>query len=143
MKNTAMEKPVFPCLLAVLILFLLSSPVFPADRFEPQDTLEVGVQGDVLDIALSDDGRWTFVLTSRGEVTVLDHAGRVTQTIAVGGGVDRLEYSGNGDRLLLGGGHGKVRIITLSMRYDIDTSGSPWRGPEKAPVTIAFFIDYQ
>jgi len=125
------------------MLFLMSSMAFSADLFEILNTRETAVLGDVVDVAATDDGSWSFVLTTRGEIVVLDPAGRITQTIEVGQGYEHLEYVRSSNRLLLGGGQGKLKIITLAMRYDIDTSGSPSRGPKDAPVTIAVFTDYQ
>ena len=130
-------------LAAATMLFLMSSIAFSADRFEILNAREIAVQGNVVDIAVTDDGLWSFILTTRGEVLVLDPAGRVTQTIEVGHGYEHLEYIRSSNRLLLGRGQGGLKFIALTMRYDIDTSGSPSRGPKDAPVTLAVYTDYQ
>jgi hypothetical protein len=131
-------------ILALSLLFLLAAPAAAhADRFETVSSRETTIKGDVMDLAVSEDGRWSFVLTSHGEVVVLDSAGRVSQTIEVGNGYHRLEYNRIGNRLWLGGEQGRLRSIALSMRYDIDSSGSPFLGPEEAAVTITVFTDYQ
>ena len=128
---------------AAMVLLLISSAAFSADLFEILNTREMAVQGNVVDMAITDDGSWSFILTTRGEVVVLDPSGRITQTIEVGKGFQRLEYNRSDNRLMLGGEKGKLKFITFSMRYDIDASGSPSRGPKDAAVTIAVFTDYQ
>ena len=144
MKTISLQKQkTWNILAAALAFLLIPSPAVSADRFELLNTQEIAIQGDVVDIAVTDDSRWTFVLTTRGEVAVLDSTGKLTQTINVGNGFERLEYTRSSNKLVLGGSQGKLKIVTLSMRYDIDTSGSPYRGPEEAPVTIVVFTDYQ
>jgi len=143
----AMKKPLFSGLSVKLAMSLLAVLLFPlttlADRFDLNQTREIDVAGNILDIALSDDGKWAFVLTDQGEVEVLDPAGRTSQTLGVGKGYERLEFDGKSGRLWLGGERGKLKVISLSLRYDIETSGSPFRGPETAPVAIVVFTDYQ
>ena len=142
-----MKKPHPAGIPAKLLLFFLAALLFhvtaSADRFDIDRTREIDVTGNILDIALSDDGEWAFVLTDRGEVEVLDPGGRTSQTIRVGKGYERVEFDGKGGRLWLGGEKGRLKVISLSLRFDIEASGSPFRGPEAAPVTIAVFTDYQ
>ena len=54
------------------------------------------------------------------------------------------EYSAAGNRLLLSGmDKQEVKILTLSMLYELDYRGSPFKGPIDAQVTIAAFDDFQ
>ena len=142
-----MKKPFLTGLAAKLFLSFLAAFLFPltasGDRFDLTRIREIDVKGSILDIALSDDGKWAFVLTDRGEIEILDPAGRTFQSLGVGKGYERLEFDGEGGRLWLGGESGKLKVISLSLRFDIETSGSPFRGPETAPVTMVVFTDYQ
>lgn len=142
-----MRKHFLPGILAALTLsllpVLLTATPAAADRFDLLRTGETAVKGAVLDLAISGDGRWTFVLTDRGEVAVLDQDGGLSQKIGVGQGFESLEFDQGTGKLWLGGKGGRLKVLHLSLRYDIDVSGSPSRGPAKAPVTIAVFTDYQ
>lgn len=102
------------------------------------------LSGEALDLAVSTDGRWTYVLTKAGEVAIYGISGDLLQTLKVGKGFDRMEYSPAGNRLLLSGsGKQELKILTLSMLYELDYRGSPFKGPADAPVTIAVFNDFQ
>jgi hypothetical protein len=97
-----------------------------------------------LDIAVSSDGRWTFVLTGGGDVAIYEPSGDLIQTLKVGSGYDRIDYSQTGNRLLLSDPDGKkVKILTLAMLYELDYRDSPFKGSANAPVTIAVFDDFQ
>jgi hypothetical protein len=131
-------------LYGTLTILFLATPVLSADRFEQLDTREISLPGKAVDLAVAADGTFTFVLTDHGEVAVYDAAGTRIQTMNVGSGYERLDYDSNGNRLVLGGsGQQELKVITLVMRYDIDTEASPYRGPQDAPVTIAVFNDFQ
>jgi hypothetical protein len=132
-----------------LILVLLSASLLPcsaalADSFDILDKRETMLSGGAVDLVVSGDGRWTFILTGTGEVAIYDTAGRLLQTLKVGSGYDRIAYDQTGNRLLLGGsGRQEMRVITLAMRYGIDDNGSPIKGAKDAPVTVATFNDFQ
>ena len=104
----------------------------------------MSLSGEALDLAVSTDGRWTYVLTKAGEVAIYGISGDLIQTLKVGKGFDAIEYSPAGNRLLLSGsGKQELKILTLSMLYELDYRGSPFKGPANAPVTIAVFNDFQ
>ena len=100
--------------------------------------------GGAVDLAVSGDGQWTFILTEKGEVAIYNAAGDLLQTLKVGSGFNRIAYDQAGNRLLLGGaGRQELRTIKLTMRYGIDDSGSPIKGAIDAPVTVAVYNDFQ
>ena len=104
----------------------------------------MSLSGEVLDLAVSTDGRWTYVLTKAGEVAIYGISGDLIQTLKVGKGFDTIEYSPAGNRLLLSGsGKRELKILTLSMLYELDYRGSPFKGPANAKVTVAVFDDFQ
>ena len=132
-----------------ITLFMLITPLTPVpsvlgDSFDILERRETILSGAAVDLAVSDDGQWTFVLTGIGEVAVYDKSGQLLQTLKVGRGFDRIVYDQAGNRLLLGGsGRQELRVITLAMRYGIDVSGSPIKGAVDAPVTVAVYNDFQ
>ena len=62
----------------------------------------------------------------------------------VGQEYDRFWHIQGSDVLLLSSRKNKtVQILELNFVEQIDTSGSPFRGPENAPVVVAVFSDFE
>jgi len=130
-------------ILLVTVLIMYPAPSM-ADSFSILQEREMPLSGSAVDITVSNDGQYTFVLTSVGEVAIYRGTGDLVQTLKVGKGFDSVQYSPAGNRLILGGsGKQELRILTLSMLYELDYKGSPFKGPANAPVTIAVFDDFQ
>jgi hypothetical protein len=140
--NTHSSLSIWTALL-VSVLIMCPAPLL-GDSFTILQERETPLSGYALDITVSGDGQYTFVLTSAGEVAIYRGTGDLIQTLKVGKGFNSVQYSATGNRLILGGsGKQKLKILTLSMLYEMDYSGSPFKGPESAPVTIAVFNDFQ
>jgi hypothetical protein len=143
--NAALTAALTAIRAALMALVLFVCPAWAlADSFSIQNQSEIKLTDEALDMAVSSDGRWTFVLTKSGDVAVYGAAGDLIQLLKVGKGFDNIEYSPAGNRLILGGsGKQELSVLTLSMLYDLDYRGSPFKGPANAPVTIAVFNDFQ
>lgn len=97
-----------------------------------------------LDMIVSADNRFIYLLNDKGQLLVYDANGRVRDTIDVGRDIDHIKAGPREDLLfLLSRSRGKVQLISISMIEDIDTENAPFRGPRDAPVTIAVFSDFQ
>lgn len=97
-----------------------------------------------VDIAVSSRGRWIFVLTQGGKVAIYAADGRLQDTITVGGGIDGIEAGAREDVLLLTNRTaGTVEEIHLEFIQEINTKGSPFKGPADAPVVVCVFTDFQ
>ncbi len=97
-----------------------------------------------LDVGATYDGRWTFVLTDKGNVLVFYADGILQDRIPAGKDVDRIEVSPRGDRLYLSNRKEKtIKVLSIDFIKKIDISNSPFKGPENAPVVIAVFNDFQ
>ena len=96
-----------------------------------------------LDIAVSPDGQWSFVLTSKGNIYVLAANGSPLQTLSVAEGYDRIKFAGSNRLVLTSSSKKMLKIIVLDQIYDLDISNSPFRGPADAPVWVAVFEDFQ
>ncbi len=115
-----------------------------ADSFSILQERETSLPASAMDIAVSNDGQYTFVLTRAGEVAIYSGTGDLVQTLKVGDGFDTIEYSPAGNRLILGGaGTRKLKVLSLAFIYELDYARSPFKGPAGAPVTIAVFNDFQ
>ena len=131
------------CLAPVLVTVLTTASwVFAAVEINLQKTLTT--DGVPVDMVVSQDGNLTFVLTDNGKVLIYDRIGKLTDTVEIGPHIDQIEIGPQGERLFAASRQNKtVEIITLDFIHEINTLGSPSKGPHEAPVTIAVFSDFQ
>ncbi len=125
-----------------LTVLTAASWVLAAVEITPQKTLKT--DGVPVDIAVSQDGNLTFVLTDNGNVLIYDRTGNLTDTVKIGPHIDQIEIGPRGERLFVASRKNKtVEIITLDFIHEINTLGSPTKGPPEAPMVIAVFSDFQ
>jgi DNA-binding beta-propeller fold protein YncE len=128
--------------LAVLIFLSAISQVQAAVELDLEKTLRPDAAP--IDVAVSPDGKSTFVLTDKGTVLVYDDQGNLKDTIQVGPQIDQIEIGPSGEQLFAASRENKtVDIILLTFIQEIQTAGSPFKGAENAPITITVFSDYQ
>jgi hypothetical protein len=97
-----------------------------------------------LDMLITADGRRIFVLTNQGEILVYSSTTNIEATLKVGKQVDQIELGPGEDTLLLKSGKDKtIQIVFLDFIQKVNISGSPFKGPENAPIVIATFNDFQ
>lgn len=105
---------------------------------------QLKLPAEPLDVTVSLDGKWFFVLT-QGQVLVFQAgAAEPMSRMDVGKEFDRLTYSPAHEALVLSSRSAKsMEVVRLEFIHDVTTEGLPFKGSEKAPVTIAVFDDYQ
>ena len=124
------------------ILLATTTWVHAAVETSLQNTLHT--EAVPIDVAVSPDGKLTFVLTDEGNVTVYNNLGNLNETIKVGSHIDQIEIGPSGERLFATSRQNKtVEIILLNFIYNINTEGSAIKGPADASVTIAVFSEFQ
>jgi DNA-binding beta-propeller fold protein YncE len=129
-------------LLFVMAAVMTASWLHAAVEISLENTLRT--ESAPIDIAVSKDGRSTFVLTEDGSVALYDNSGKLTDTIKVGAHIDQIEIGPRGERLFATSRQNKtVEILLLNFIYNINTEGSAIKGPADAPVTIAVFSEFQ
>ena len=133
-----------------LVVFLLVSVILLT--FCPQSSGLVDwdvkktlkIEKTPVDVAVSLNGRWVFVLTVQGSILIYSGDGRLEDEITVGKHVDGIEVGPEQDILLLTSRKKKtVEILVLDFIQNIDVSNSPFKGQADAVVTIAVFSDFQ
>lgn len=111
-------------------------------EWEVKDTLKVNK--NIVDLAVSSNGKYFYVLTDDGKVTVYNGIGQKQDSLDVGKSVKQIGVSPDGSLLYLGEGAAKtVRIAEVSYMAKIDVTGDPFKGPANAPVTIVLYSDFQ
>lgn len=132
-------------LLAILLggTGIFPSPAVLAD-FEWRVLKDLDLQIPPLDMAPSTDGQRLFILTA-GEILIYSiQEERITDRIPVDKSFDRIASLPRADMITLASREKKsLQILILESVYKIDTTGLPFKGLPKAPVTIAVFTDYQ
>lgn len=134
----------------VIIFFLVAAlnyswlpvPASAAVEWSRQQLLKT--DGAPIDIAVSADGKFTFVLTDTGQVLIYSAQGKAEGTLDVGNDFNGIESSPTGDRLfLLDRNSNAVQVVTVDYIQNINASGAPFKGQADAPVVIALFSDFQ
>ena len=96
-----------------------------------------------LDLAVSGDGNYTFVLGPNGKLFISSLTGE-KEEITVGKEFDRIVASAKGDKIWLSSQKTKkIEEIFVDFIKKLNTEGSPFLGEEKAPVVITAFSDFQ
>ena len=128
--------------LVILAVSMAASWAFAAVEINLEKTLST--DGVPLDVAVSRDGSRTFVLTDKGTIIIYDQAGNQADIIKIGSHINQIELDPNGERLFATSRQNKsVEIIAVDFIHQINTLGSPLKGLQEAPVTIAVFSDFQ
>ena len=129
-------------LLVPVVLLTLCPQSFAEVDWDVKKTLKI--EKTPVDVAVSLNGRWVFVLTAQGSILIYSGDGRLEDEIAVGKHVDGIKVGPEQDILLLSSRKNKtVEILVLDFIQNIDVSNSPFKGPADAAVTIAVFSDFQ
>jgi DNA-binding beta-propeller fold protein YncE len=127
----------------VLALLTAGAPV-AATTVEWQIQQTLTLKEAPLDMVVSPDGRFIYVLAADGTILMYGADGTLADTIAIGQPADRLQIDPSGERLLVTSRDSKIlRIVALEFIRQIDVTGSPFKGPANAPVVIAVFSDFQ
>jgi DNA-binding beta-propeller fold protein YncE len=126
----------------IVLGFITMSHAAASVEWDVEQTLQL--KSEPIDVAVSPDGRQIFVLDELGQILIYSSAGSFLDKIVVGKQFDHLTVSPRGDQLIINSRKKKsVQVITLDFIQDINVSGSPFKGPENAPVVIAIFDDFE
>lgn len=120
------------------------SPAGQDNKLEWQVRSNWQVEGKPADIVHSLDGKMVFILDAEHRVLVYDNKGQLQGRIPVGEGVTAIDIAPKGEALyLIDDKENSFTSLSLSYVYDIDITGSPFKGNANAPVTMAIFTDFE
>jgi DNA-binding beta-propeller fold protein YncE len=131
--------------LSILLIALLFSFIVTAQaEVEKSTSKTLKLEAKPIDMAVSADGKYTYILAEGGKILIFDASGQIKDTLSVSESVVSIGTSPKGDFLLLADSkENTLEVVKISFVVDIDISGLPFKGPENAPVVIAVFNDYQ
>ena len=129
-------------LIVTLILAIAASVGSATLEWEILRTLKL--DSPPLDIAIAPDGKSVYILTDKGDIQIYDLDGRLKDKIEILEPVDQIKVGPGGDQLFVTDRQNKtVKVIKLDFIRQITINGSPFKGPEDAPVVIADFSDFE
>lgn len=99
---------------------------------------------NLADTAVSADGQLFFTLSSQGQVDIYEANGTLKDSIKLDSPANKIASSPSGEQLFLTDtSTGTTKVVAVSFIQKIDTNGAPFKGPEKAPIAVAVFSDFQ
>ena len=129
-------------LIVALILAIAASVGSATLEWEILRTLKL--DSPPLDMVIAPDGKSVFILTDKGDIQIYDLDGRLKDKIEIREPVDQIKVGPGGDQLFVTDRQNKtVKVIKLDFIRQITINGSPFKGPEDAPVVIADFSDFE
>ncbi len=135
-------KKIFVILFAMAIFGAFHTHIFFS--VESNVILTLNLESPPLDVAVSPDGEKLYILTDNGKILIYSAKGKITDTLKVDNDIDAIRISRTGDVLFLSSQKSKqVQVVLLDFIQVIDVTGSPYKGPDNAPVVITVFSDFQ
>ena len=131
-------------LLTVAVVLGAFTNSYASDNVEWNIFKTLQLDATPVDVSVSSDGRWIFVLTDQGEVLIYSSSKKTEGKIHVGQHVDQIKSGPRGDTLIITSSQNKtVQVVSLDFFQKINVSGAPFKGPEDAAVVIAVFDDFE
>ena len=97
-----------------------------------------------LDVARTQEGDLTFLLTDQAQVVIYSADGKQVGTIPVDPSVTDIAVSAKGEELYLINSKRKtLQTVAVSFILDINVADSPFLGPAGAKVVLVVFSDFQ
>jgi DNA-binding beta-propeller fold protein YncE len=136
-------KNIFRILLSLMMLsFFMAGGVSASVEWQTGGSIKTGQPP--IDLAVSADGKYTFVLTKGGELKIYTANGSLTDTISISAEFDTVATDGSGSRVYLGNSKkSTVQEIRITYRAKFSEVDSPFLGKSDAPVVMAVFSDFQ
>ena len=129
-------------LIISMLILITGSTGFAKVEWDIVQTLKL--DAPPLDMVISPDGRRIYVLVEGGNVLIYSNRGILKEKIPVGDQVDQINLGPKGEYLFISSRQNKtLEIIALNFIYNLNVSGSPFKGARDAPVVITVFSDFQ
>ena len=142
MKGFDMKQKILIFLTTFLTMVVFSAESFARVEWDVQQKLKMDTPP--VDVAVSKDGKWIFVLDDSGNILIYSSNGKLEDKISVGSHVDQIRVGLKDNLLLLSSRRNKtVEVLAIDFIHKINISGSPFKGSADAPVLIAVFSDFQ
>jgi protein-disulfide isomerase len=131
---------------SIILILLICIGILPPVHAEVEYKIlkTYTLEDQPVDMAFSAHRNELYVLNPKGELLIYAGNGLLTERINVGKVYDTLQLIQGSNVLFLSSRQDKtIQVLQLEFIQKIDTSGSPYKGPENAPVVIAVFSEFQ
>ena len=131
--------------MASLLLLLISFMPFTAHSDVDWQILGAIQLNEIpIDVAQTQGGELTYILTDQAKVLIYSAAGKLVGTVPVDPSVTGIAIAPKGDKLYLINSQRKtLKTVAVDFIIDINVVGSPFLGPADAKVVVAVFSDFQ
>jgi protein-disulfide isomerase len=105
---------------------------------------KITLKSPAIDMTFSLDGQQQFLLDEEGNLNIYKIDGTLQGTVPVGKDYNIIQPGPEPGTIFLGNRREKtVQVLTVNLIQDITIEGSPFKGPQNAPVTLILFTDFQ
>lgn len=131
------------CICFVLSTTALITNAF-ADNIEWKMIKEVNLDKPPIDVVMSYDGAYAFILTSKAIVVYSRKEDKIVNRIPVDKTYDRISFSKVSNEFILTSKDSKsLSFYKITPIYNINIDNQPYVGASDAPVTIVIYDNYQ
>ena len=104
----------------------------------------IELEATPLDVAVSDDGLWVYVLTDAARLYIYTREGDLQGSVAVPEGSQQIAVSPIQDLLVITNPKDQtLQTVRVNLEHTFSLEDSPTLGPADAPVTIVEFTDFE
>lgn len=136
-------RKIFLGVLICWIFILMTAPICSA-QVEWRVLKTLALSGEPIDIKVSANGQWIYVLTKNRDLLVYSAKGELKDTIKAGSQIDKIEVGPSENTLYLMNNRQKqIKIIDVTYVRDIHIAHSPFKGKADAPVVVVDYTDFQ
>jgi len=136
LKNSAV---IIPLLMLVILM-----PFAAGAKVDWEVTNAIQLDAAPLDVAQTQDGALTFILTDQAKVVIYSVDGKVVGTVPVDPSVTDIAVSAKGELLFLINSKRKtLQTVAVNFIVEINTADAPFLGPAGARIVLAVFSDFQ
>ncbi len=130
-------------LLSFLIAAIFLPSAAPA-KVDWEVTNAIQLEHTPLDVAQTQGGGLTFLLTDQAQVLIYGSDGKLVGTVPVDPSVTDIAVSAKGEQLYLINSKRKtLQTVDINFNIEINVADAPFLGPAGAKVVLAVFSDFQ
>jgi len=127
-----------------LVLALLAPPLHGEGTSTLEILEEIAIDAKPIDVAVSADGYWIYVLTADARVQVYSAQGQLKGWAPVATGAREITCGPEDEVIFVSNDERQtVQIVRISLVHDFPIAHSPVKGPANAPVTLTLFTDFE
>ena len=127
-----------------VLIFLIASWQLCLAETDLEVLNNIRLEAAPLDVAVSEDGLWIYVLTESARLSIYTREGELQGSVAVPEGSRQIAVSPVQDILIITNPMGRtLQTVRINLEHTFSYENSPTLGPADAPVTLVEFTDFE